>query len=57
MGIDVFGLFFDMLSTRVFTTRHWQSSGRLVQELTICTVGRLYAVSGLPLLLYKCVVL
>ena len=23
----------------VFSTRHWQTSGRLVQELNVCTVG------------------
>ena len=31
--IDVLGLFFDMSSMGVFTTRHCQTSGRLVQEL------------------------
>ena len=30
--------FFDMLSMDVCTTRHWQTSGRLVQELNVCTV-------------------
>ena len=29
---------FDMLSNSVCTTRHWQTSGRLVQELDVCTV-------------------
>ena len=38
--IDVFGLFFDMLSMGVCTTRHWQTSGRLVQELNVCTVSQ-----------------
>ena len=28
----------DMLSMSVFTIRHWQSIGRLVQELDACTV-------------------
>ena len=37
--IDVLGLFLDMLSMGVYTTRHWQTSGRLVQELNIFTVG------------------
>ena len=36
--IDVFGLFFDMLSMGDFTTRLWQTTGRLVQELDVCTV-------------------
>ena len=29
---------FDMLSMRVFTTRHWRMSARFVQELNVCTV-------------------
>ena len=29
---------FHMLSMGVCTTRHWQTSGLLVQELNICTV-------------------
>ena len=29
--------FFDMLSLGVCTTRHWQTSDRLVQELNVCT--------------------
>ena len=37
--IDVLGLFFDMLSMGFYTTRHWQTFGRLVQELNICTVA------------------
>ena len=36
--IDVLDLFFHMLSMGVRTTRHWQTSGRLVQELHVCTV-------------------
>ena len=36
--IDVLG-FFDMLSMGVCTTSHWQTSGRLVQELNVSTVG------------------
>ena len=36
--IDVLGLFFDMLPIGVCTTGHLQTSGRLVQELNICTV-------------------
>ena len=35
--INVFGLLSDMLSMGVCTTRHWQASGRLVQELNVCT--------------------
>ena len=30
--------FFGMLSMGVCTTRYWQTSGRLVQELNVCTV-------------------
>ena len=30
--------FIDVLSMDVCTTRHWQTSGRLVQELNDCTV-------------------
>ena len=30
--------FFDMLSRAVCTTRHWRTSGWLVQELNVCTV-------------------
>ena len=29
---------FYMLSMDVCTTKHWQMSGRLVQELNVCTV-------------------
>ena len=29
---------FDTLSISVCTTRHWQTSGQLVQELNVCTV-------------------
>ena len=37
--IDVLGLFFDMLSMSVCTIGHWQTYGRLVQELNVdCTV-------------------
>ena len=36
--IDVLGLFLDMLSMGFYTTRHWQTSGRLMQELDVCTV-------------------
>ena len=36
--IDVLSLFFNMLSMEVCTTRHWQSSSQLVQELNVCTV-------------------
>ena len=36
--IDVFGLLLDMLFMGVCTTSHWQTSGRMVQELNICTV-------------------
>ena len=40
--IDVLGLFFDMLSY----SRHWQTSGRLVQELDVCTVACLGSKRG-----------
>ena len=32
--------FFDMIPNGVCTTAHWQTSGRLVQELNVCTVYR-----------------
>ena len=35
--IDVLGLF-AMLLIIVCTTRHWQTSGRLVQALNVCTL-------------------
>ena len=38
-AIDVRGLFFDMSSMDVYTTRQCQTSGRLVQELNVCTVS------------------
>ena len=34
----ILGSFFDMLSMGACRTRHWQASGRLVQELNVCTV-------------------
>ena len=37
--IDVFGLFFGMISMGVCTIRHCQTSGQLVQELNVCTVA------------------
>ena len=33
---------FDMLSKGIYTTRHWQMSGRLGQELNVCIVTTLY---------------
>ena len=36
--IHVLGLLFDILSMDVCTTRHYRTSGRLVQELDVCTV-------------------
>ena len=36
--IDGFGLFSWYLGMGVYTTRHWQTSGRLVQKLNVCTV-------------------
>ena len=36
--IDVLGVFVDMFAICVCTTRHWQTSGRPVQELNFCTV-------------------
>ena len=35
--IDELGLFFDMLSMCVCTAKHWQTSGRLVPEIDVCT--------------------
>ena len=40
-AIGVLGLLFDMLSMGVCTTRQWQTSGRLVQELIVKTVRTL----------------
>ena len=43
--IDVLGLYSAMLSTGVYTTRHWQTTGRLLQELNVCSVvslGKIY---------------
>ena len=37
--IALHGLFFAMMSMDFWTTRHWQTSGRLMQELSVCTVG------------------
>ena len=37
--IGVLGLLFDMLYMGVCTARHWQMSGRLVQEINVCTIG------------------
>ena len=39
----VLGISFDMLSMRVCTTRQWQTSSRLVQELNQCTILGLVA--------------
>ena len=39
----MFGLFVDELAMTVCTTRHWRTSGRLVQELNVCTVGTHFA--------------
>ena len=36
--IDVLGLSFTCYPWAFCTTRHWQMSGRLVQELNVCTV-------------------
>ena len=30
--------FFDMLSMGIYTRRHRQTSGRMVQELNVCTI-------------------
>ena len=38
--IDVFGFLFDMIFISVCTTRDWQTSGRLVQNLNVCTVAK-----------------
>ena len=37
--IDVLNLFLLVFSVLVFTTRHWQTSDRLVHELNVCTVA------------------
>ena len=38
---------FDMLSMGFCTTRYWQTSGRLVQELNVCTVVGSFGQSNL----------
>ena len=37
--IGMLDIVFDMLSMGAFTTRHWQTSGQLVQELKVCTAN------------------
>ena len=44
-AIHVVGLFVDMLSMGVCTTRHCQTSGRLSQELNVCTVLTVFETS------------
>ena len=39
--IYVFCLSSDMFSTGICTTRQWQTSGLLLQELSVCSVARL----------------
>ena len=51
--IYVLGLCFDVLSMGVCKTRHWQTSGRLVQELHVCTVWESMYVSYVSLLTVK----
>ena len=36
--LDALGLFFDMLFAVICATRHWQASGRPVQELDVCSI-------------------
>ena len=50
-------LFFGMLSKRVFTTRHWQTSGHLVQQLNACTVYSMYPPIAINIILPYCVFL
>ena len=52
-GIYMLVLFFiNILSKGVCTIMHWQTSGRLVQELNICTVGILSGVFEASLTVY-----
>ena len=37
---------FDMFFMGVYTTRHWQTSSRLGQELNVCTVHTLHKVEA-----------
>ena len=51
VSLMCFAYYFDMLSMGVCTTSHWQTSGRLVQELNVCTVlagnfGEIFQASG-----------
>ena len=41
--IDMLGLFLDMFSIAVCSTRHWHTFGRLVQELNACTILKVLA--------------
>ena len=43
---------FDMISIGVCTTRHWKTSGRLVQELNVLALGDLN--SFFIVLLFSC---
>ena len=36
-SLEFLACIFDVLAMGVFTTRHWMTSGRLVQELNVCT--------------------
>ena len=42
VGHSCVWLFFDILFMDVCTTRQWQTSGRLVQELNACIVDLMY---------------
>ena len=50
--IYVLGLLFDMLPVGVCTTRHWQTPGRLLQELDIFTVGN---IGNVPTLVFTAI--
>ena len=48
------GLFSDILFIGVCTGGHWQTSGQLVQELNVCTVGKdnQYSVYHIPICMF-----
>ena len=50
--IGVLDLLFDMVSMGICTIRHWQTSGRLVEELNVCAVTASYDGHGHVLALF-----
>ena len=40
LGLRKLLIFLDLFLMGVWTTRHWKTSGRLVQELNVCTIPK-----------------